>query len=125
MRFLADMGISPRTVAHLRAEGHDVVHLADEGLHRLPDPWIVSKARQEDRIILTVDLDFGDLLALAGESRPSAIIFRLARAVPTAINAALDDCLARFEQELLRGAVLSVAEATIRVRPLPIERPSV
>jgi len=98
-----------------------VVHLADEGLHRLPDPRIVAKARQEGRVILTVDLDFADLLALAGESHPSAIIFRLERAVPTAINAALDGCLARFEEALSRGAVLSVTETTVRVRPLPIQ----
>lgn len=98
------------------------MHLADEGLHRLPDPWIVAKARQEDRVILTVDLDFADLLALAGERRPSAIIFRLARAVPAAVNAALDNCLPRFGDELSRGAVLSVTEMAVRVRPLPIER---
>ena len=27
MKFLADMGISPRTVAFLRSQGHDAVHL--------------------------------------------------------------------------------------------------
>ncbi len=30
MKFLADMGISPRTVAHLQRVGHDAVHLHDE-----------------------------------------------------------------------------------------------
>jgi predicted nuclease of predicted toxin-antitoxin system len=29
MRFLADMGISLRTVSWLREQGHDVVHLRD------------------------------------------------------------------------------------------------
>ena len=38
MKFLADMGISPRTVAHLRRLGHDAVHLHDEGLVQLEDP---------------------------------------------------------------------------------------
>ena len=44
MKFLADMGISPKTVAFLRTLGHDAVHLADQGLQRLPDPDIVEKA---------------------------------------------------------------------------------
>lgn len=33
MKFLADMGISPRTVEWLRQQGYDAVHLLDEGLH--------------------------------------------------------------------------------------------
>jgi len=121
VRFLADMGISPGTLAHLRGQGHDVVHLADEGLQRLPDPWIVAKARRERRVILTVDLDFADLLALAGERYPSAIIFRLANQTPPSINAALDRCILPLADALDQGAVLSVGEAAVRVRPLPIE----
>jgi Domain of unknown function (DUF5615) len=51
VKLLADMGISPTTVAFLHALGHDAMHLADQGLERLPDPGIVEKARQEERIL--------------------------------------------------------------------------
>lgn len=64
MRFLADMGVSLFTVSWLREAGHDAVHLREQGLQRLPDAEILLKARQEDRIILTMDLDFGTLLAI-------------------------------------------------------------
>jgi len=37
MKFLADMGISPRVVEELRQKGHDAVHLAEQGLHRMVD----------------------------------------------------------------------------------------
>jgi Domain of unknown function (DUF5615) len=37
VKFLADMGISPKTVAFLHALGHDAVHLSEQGLERLPD----------------------------------------------------------------------------------------
>ncbi len=63
MKFLADMGISPRTVAHLRRLGHDSVHLHDEGLEHLADPDVLEKARVQQRILLAHDLDFGELLA--------------------------------------------------------------
>jgi hypothetical protein len=43
-------GHFPKTVAFLHALGHDAVHLADQGLERLPDPGIVEKARQEGRL---------------------------------------------------------------------------
>ncbi|MEQ9549499.1 MAG: DUF5615 family PIN-like protein [Coleofasciculus sp. G3-WIS-01] len=74
MRFLADMGISPRTVNWLKAAGYDAIHLVEEGLERLADDEILVKAREEGRILLTVDLDFGYLLAVSGETLPSVIL---------------------------------------------------
>jgi predicted nuclease of predicted toxin-antitoxin system len=59
MRFLADMGISPKTIAFLNEFGHDAAHLHALGLSRMEDSAILNKAREEDRILLTHDLDFG------------------------------------------------------------------
>ncbi len=50
MKFLADMGISLRTVAWLRDGGDDIVHLREQGLQSLPDEEILVKARIEERI---------------------------------------------------------------------------
>ncbi len=52
IRFLADMGVSPRTVKWLRSEGHDAVRLNEEGLHRLTDPEVLAKSLSEGRILL-------------------------------------------------------------------------
>jgi predicted nuclease of predicted toxin-antitoxin system len=68
VKFLADMGISPKTVAFLHGLGHDAVHHAEQGPEQLPDPGIVKKARQEGRIVLVHDLGFGELVA-ASEAR--------------------------------------------------------
>lgn len=43
MKFLADMGISPKTRLFLKELGYDAVHLLDEQLHKLPDPAILEK----------------------------------------------------------------------------------
>jgi predicted nuclease of predicted toxin-antitoxin system len=43
MKFLADMGISPRVVTALRKQGHDAVHLQEQALARLPDHEILFK----------------------------------------------------------------------------------
>jgi predicted nuclease of predicted toxin-antitoxin system len=75
VRFLADMGLSLSTVEALRAANHDTVHLRDEGLIRLPDPKIVAKAVAEDRIVLTFDLDFGDILAAPGAGARASSFF--------------------------------------------------
>ncbi len=38
MRFLADAGVSPKTVEFLKQHGHDAVHVRTLGLQRAPDP---------------------------------------------------------------------------------------
>lgn len=43
MRFLADMGISQRTIEWLRRQGHEALHLREEHLERLPDEEILVK----------------------------------------------------------------------------------
>ncbi|MDO8587473.1 MAG: DUF5615 family PIN-like protein [Armatimonadota bacterium] len=120
MRFLADMGISPVTVAWLCREGHDATHLRDEGLRQLPDDLVLEKARAEKRILLTCDLDFGQLVAAGGHDLPSVILFRLSDMRPSNVNARLDIALAEFRQDLLSGSVIVIGEASIRVRRLPI-----
>jgi len=55
VRFLADMGVSWRVAQHLRAHDHDVCHLSDEGLQRLPDGEIFQKATTEQGAIVVVE----------------------------------------------------------------------
>ena len=45
MKFLCDMGVPMNTARALREKGHDVVHLREERLHKLPDEDIVEKAQ--------------------------------------------------------------------------------
>jgi predicted nuclease of predicted toxin-antitoxin system len=120
MRFLADMGLAQSTIAFLRAQGHDAVHLRDEGLQQLPDVEIVLKARAEGRAILTHDLDFGRIVALGGTRVPSVITFRLSDMRPSQVNRRLLSILERFTEQLEMGALVSVTDSGTRVRSLPI-----
>ena len=116
------MGVSITTVQALRAAAHDAVHLREEGLIRLPDPDIVAKAAQEQRVVLTFDLDFGDILATAGSKGPSVIIFRLRNQTPAAVNPRLFRVIADCEQELVGGAIIIIEDEGFRLRRLPIRR---
>jgi len=120
MRFLADMGISPHAVIWLCNQGHDAIHIRDEGLERFADADILAKSRQEGRIVLTSDLDFGDLLAASGELLPSVIIFRMQNMRPENVQKHLAIVLDRYSEELDRGAIFSVNERRIRVHILPV-----
>ncbi|MEM6614606.1 MAG: DUF5615 family PIN-like protein [Cyanobacteria bacterium P01_C01_bin.72] len=120
MRFIADMGISLRTVEWLRQLGHDVVHLRDRGLQKLPDDEILALALVEQRIILTIDLDFAQLLAISKQTLPSVILFRLGNENYDEINQRLTEVLHNCSQDLETGAIVSVNNETFRVRKLPI-----
>ncbi len=120
MKFLADMGISPSIVKTLREQGHDAVHLHEQGLIQLPDADILNKARDEGRVLLTHDLDFGELLAFNKQSLPSVVIFRLSDMRPRNVWLHLSAILLLNGQALEQGALLSVRDRKVRVRTLPI-----
>lgn len=119
MRFLADMGISPNTVIFLQSLGHDAVHLHEQDLDRLQDPAILEKARDESRVLLTHDLDFGELIAAGGARLPSTVVFRLRNMRPERVNRYLQVIISQHEESLEQGAIVSVTEGQIRVRSLP------
>ena len=120
MRFLADMGISPRSVAFLRDRGAEAVHLHELGLDRMSDAEVVQKARREGYSVLTHDLDFAELVALSGAELPSVVIFRLRNMRPNNVNRYLEVLVTEHETALNQGAIFSVSEGRIRVRMLPI-----
>jgi predicted nuclease of predicted toxin-antitoxin system len=122
MKFVADMGISPRSAAFLRSLGHDAIHLHEVGLDRLSDASILSKALDEGRVVLTHDLDFGDLMAASEARLPSVIIFRLRNMSADRVNRYLEIILANYQDRLVAGVVMSVTEREIRIRSLPIGR---
>ena|SRR3990172_973857 len=122
MRFLADMGVALGIVQWLRAEGHDTVHLREEGLQRLPNGEIFDKAATEGRILLTFDLDFGEILSLSGGRLVSVILFRLHNTRTPHVRERLAKVLTESGRDLDQGAVVVVEESRHRVRRLPLGR---
>jgi predicted nuclease of predicted toxin-antitoxin system len=120
MKFLLDMGLSPRTARFLREQGHDAVHLHEQRLSRLPDTEITRKAAAEGRIILTFDLDFSRIVALQRLAHPSVVLFRLEEFTTDGLNALLLDLVEQYGQELDEGAIVVVEPGRVRTRSLPI-----
>ena len=119
MRFLADMGVSIRVVEWLRNNGHDANHLREEGLHRMPNGEIFTKAIHENRIIITFDLDFGEIVALSKGKKTSVILFRLHNTRTSHLILRLSTVLKDTAKALEEGAVVVVEESRHRVRCLP------
>jgi predicted nuclease of predicted toxin-antitoxin system len=122
MRFLADAGVSPKTVEFLKQLGHEVAHVRTLGLQRAADAGVVARARTDSSVVLTFDLDFGDVLAVGVLDKPSVILFRLADERADSVNRRLATVLAERLAELEAGALILVEDSRYRVRKLPIGR---
>lgn len=121
MRFLADAGISPRTVEFLRRNGHDAIHVRELAMQRAADRLLVERARADDRVVLTFDLDFGAILALGVFDHPSVVIFRLTDERTSSVNRRLEAVLTEQAGALASGALILVEDARYRIRRLPIQ----
>lgn len=114
------MGLGMRVVEWLQSQRHDVTHLRVEGLQRLSDVEIFNKAISENRVILTFDLDFGEIVALSKGQKISVVIFRLHNTRTIHIIDRLSAILPALTEALEKGAVVVVEESRHRVRYLPI-----
>jgi len=110
------MGVHRMVVEWLEAQNHEVAHLRDLGLHTLPDLQIFEKAVAERRVILTFDLDFGEITAYAKGKRAGVVLFRLHNTRARHVVERLSRVLADSSTALREGAIVIVEESRHRVR---------
>ena len=119
MKFLIDNAVSPDVAEQLRAAGHDAVHVRDRGMAEAEDDAIITLAAEEDRIIVSADMDFGALLVLRNATRPSVILFRRgAPRRPAEQAKILLANLSGITDDLSRGAIVVFRRDRIRIRRL-------
>jgi predicted nuclease of predicted toxin-antitoxin system len=119
VRFLADMCMDVRVATWLTAQGHDATHLRDEGLQRMPNGGIFEKAIAESRVVVTFDLDFGEIVAFTRGRKAGVILFRLRNTRTSHVIQRLSDVISECADALARGAIVIVEESRHRVREFP------
>src|ERR1700752_3148932 len=109
------MCMDVRVTTWLNSQGHDATHLRDEGLQRLPNGEILDKAIAESRLVVTFDLDFGEIVALSKGRKTGVILFRLRNTRTSFVVQRLSEVIADCADALARGAVVIVEETRQRV----------
>jgi len=120
MRLLLDQGL-PRSAADLLSEaGIDTLHVGEIGYSTAEDTEILSRARTEDRVVVTLDADFHSLLAHSGATSPSVIRIRIEGLRADPLARLLQTVCAQIQEDLSHGAVVTVQSGRVRVRRLPL-----
>lgn len=79
-------------------------------------------ARENDFVVLTHDLDFGDILAATGGAKPSVVQIRASGIGVAQIGAQIIRGLAICTEEIEAGALVTIDASRTRVRLLPLRR---
>jgi predicted nuclease of predicted toxin-antitoxin system len=116
MRVLADENIPRAAVQRLRDQGHDVAWIR-ESSPGVSDEVVIAQAVKEQRVIITLDKDFGELAVLRPGPLPAGIVlFRIVKSSPSSIAATISATMASRDDWPGHIAVVDVSR--IRMRPL-------
>lgn len=124
MKLKLDENLSRHLKPVLTALRHDVTTAADEGLLSKPDSAVSAAAKAEARILLTLDLEFGDLRKFPPGSHPGVILFRPRSFGPLAVNLFVEEFVRGTDLKLLSGCVVVVEPSRVRVRRPPLDTES-
>jgi predicted nuclease of predicted toxin-antitoxin system len=122
MRLLADECVDGRLIAGLRGAGHDVVTVR-QASRGAGDRSVIEMARQEGRVLVTEDKDFGDLVFRHGLGVPGLILLRYVQSDVRAVLARLLAVVDRHRDEVHGLHVVVTAKRT-RTRRLGAPRVS-
>ncbi len=116
MNFLADHCLSFRTVRFLRQQGHEVITVKQLGQQKSPDPDLLALAESLDRVFITEDRDFGDILLYPPANYQGIIVVSTRTKERVVLHATLQKYLANKIHNDLRHALILIEENIVRIR---------
>jgi predicted nuclease of predicted toxin-antitoxin system len=109
VRFLLDENVPFDLLSALRERGHNAAHVAEVASGE-DDQSVLERAREQNRILVTFDRDFGRLIYYERGSAPPGVVYMRSRPSGAA------DTIARFV------AVLDAAPAGLEGRFIVVEQ---
>jgi predicted nuclease of predicted toxin-antitoxin system len=113
MRFLIDVNASGALAEWLVQLGHDVTRVGERD-PRLADDDILQWAVEEQRILVTTDKDFEDMIWQRGMSHSG--ILRLENLPRAERQVLLEEVLRQHGQDLASGAIVIAEKSKFRIR---------
>ena len=120
MKILIDMNLPPRWVDMLAKAGIEAEHRSSIGRPDATDREIMAYAAANDHYVLTLDLDFGSILAATQGNKPSVVQVRANGVNIAEIGESVTIALRQMQTELAAGALLTIDPKRTRIRLLPL-----
>ena len=120
MRLLLDQGLPRSSAEMLRNKGWDIQHTGEIGMSRATDRQILDYARDEQRIVITLDSDFHAILAVKNLDSPSVVRIRQEGLRGAELAELVEKIWARIGQQLENGAMATITENAMRIRKIPL-----
>lgn len=115
MRFKVDESLHVEVADLLRGQGHDALTVFDQGLRGRGDHDIADMCRSENRVLLSLDLDFSNILMYPPENYPGLIVLRLRKKSRAAVRRVATRVINHLNKETLAGRLWVVDEHRIRI----------
>lgn len=116
MKFIIDRCAGSRLADWLRDNGHDVLDTRSFGQDP-GDRALLELAESENRILITIDKDFGDLIYLHGV--PHAGLIRLPDVRMSERIDLVEELIARYSQALEERAIVTIRGGRVRIARYP------
>lgn len=114
MNLLADESIERYLVDRLRKDGHSVLHIA-ETEPGTPDEKVLGLAVQTAAVLVTADLDFGELVFRQGRASTGILLIRLGELSRRHKEEIVSSVIREHGQELGRRFAV-VTPSSVRIR---------
>jgi predicted nuclease of predicted toxin-antitoxin system len=115
LRFLVDVNVGIAIARNLGDGGHDVVFAGDVDWC-MPDRAMLSLAHQEQRIILTMDADFGELVYHSQQPHAGILLLRMPGANREEKIRVVQEILDGYGEQL-PGHFCVYRQGRLRIRP--------
>jgi predicted nuclease of predicted toxin-antitoxin system len=117
VRFLADESCDFAVVRALRGASHDVLAVM-EMARGAKDVVVLALAREERRVLLTEDKDFGQLVYAGGEGSAGVVLIRFPAPVRTTLPGAVLDLVERLGERLPTSFIV-LEPGRVRIGSIP------
>lgn len=116
MSFLTDENIPRNVIDMLRDMGHEMLDVREQRMDGAPDSEVAGLARDERRVLVTLDMDFSNILHYPPGDYAGVIVLRVPKPTRHRVAVTLKEFLAAVKETDIEQSLIIVEPGSYRIR---------